>query len=46
MDANDNPIENVKVGWAPNIALLICITGIIVTGLMSGGYNYIYSLLK
>lgn len=46
MDTNDNPIENVKIGWAPNIAMIICVGGIIVTGLMSGGYQYIYSLLK
>lgn len=46
MDANDNPIENVKAGWSPKIAMIICVAGIIVTGLASGAYQYIYSLLK
>ena len=46
MDANDNPIENVKAGWSPKIAMAICVGGIIITGLASGAYNYIYSLVK
>ncbi len=44
MDANDQPIEKVKAGWSPKIALAICIGGIIITGLASGAYQYIYSL--
>lgn len=46
MDANENPIENVKAGWSPKLAMIICIGGIIVTGLASGAYNYIHSLVK
>ena len=46
MDANDNPIENVKAGWSPKLAMIICVAGIIITGLASGAYNYIYSLIK
>lgn len=46
MDANDNPIENVKAGWSPKLAMVICVAGIIITGLASGAYNYIYSLIK
>ena len=46
MDANDNPIENVKAAWSPKLAMVICVAGIIITGLASGAYNYIYSLIK
>lgn len=46
MDANDNPIENVRAGWSPRLAMLICVGGIIITGLASGAYQYIYSLVK
>lgn len=46
MDANDNPIENVKAGWSPKLAMLICVAGIVITGLASGAYQYIYSLVK
>jgi NADH-quinone oxidoreductase subunit N len=46
MDANENPIENVKAGWSPKLAMIICIGGIIITGLASGAYNYIHSLVK
>jgi NADH-quinone oxidoreductase subunit N len=46
MDANDNPIENVKASWSPKLAMVICIGGIIITGLASGAYNYIHSLVK
>ena len=46
MDTNDNPIETVKTGWSPKLAMVICIAGIIVTGLASGAYQYIHSLVK
>jgi NADH-quinone oxidoreductase subunit N len=46
MDANDNPIEKVHTGWSPKIAMVICIAGIVITGLASGAYQYIYSLVK
>lgn len=46
MDANENPIEKVEVSWSPKIAMAICIGGIVVTGLVSGAYEYIFSLVK
>lgn len=46
MDANENPIENVKAGWSPKLAMIICVAGIIITGFASGTYNYIHSLFK
>lgn len=46
MDANENPIESVKTSWSPRLAMIICIGGIIITGLASGAYQYIYSLVK
>ena len=46
MDANENPIEKVRAGWSPKIAMIICVLGIIISGLASGAYQYIYSLVK
>ncbi|MEQ1797278.1 MAG: NADH-quinone oxidoreductase subunit N, partial [Lacibacter sp.] len=46
MDTNENPIEKVEVSWSPKIAMAICIGGIVVTGLVSGAYEYIFSLVK
>ena len=44
MDANDNPIEKVEAGLYPRMAMVICVAGIVITGLFSGAYNYIHSL--
>ena len=46
MDANENPIEQVKTSWSPRLAMIICVAGIIITGLASGAYQYIHSLVK
>ena len=46
MDANENPIEKIKTSWSPKLAMVICVAGIIITGLASGAYNFIYSLVK
>jgi len=46
MDENKNPVEKINAGLQPKLALAICMIGIIVTGLISGAYNYIYSLVK
>ena len=46
MDANEDPIEQVKTSWSPRLAMIICVAGIIVVGLMSGVYQYIHSLVK
>jgi NADH-quinone oxidoreductase subunit N len=44
MDANENPIEKIIIPASPRLALFICVTGIILTGLMSYIYEYIFSL--
>ena len=46
MDANDTPMEKIQSGFAPKLAMVICVAGIIVTGLASGAYQYIYSLIS
>jgi NADH-quinone oxidoreductase subunit N len=46
MDTNDNPVEKIQAGWSPKIAMILCIAGIVITGLASGAYQYIYSLVK
>lgn len=46
MDGNEQPIEKVKIPFAPNMAFIICVSGILIIGLSSGAYNYIYSLVK
>ncbi|MBS1666531.1 MAG: NADH-quinone oxidoreductase subunit N [Bacteroidetes bacterium] len=44
MDPNDNPIEKLAIPASPKLALFICVAGIVLTGLMSYVYEYIYSL--
>lgn len=44
MDANETPIEKIIVSWQPKLSMAICVAGILITGLASGGYNYIVSL--
>ena len=46
MDANEDPIEQIKTSWSPRLAMIICMAGIIIVGLMSGAYQYIHSLVK
>lgn len=46
MDANDQPIQRIETPFSPKIAMLICVGGIIITGLASGAYGYIHSLIK
>jgi len=46
MDTNEYPVEKVPSAWQPGVAMAICIGGILVTGLASGAYNYIHSLLS
>jgi NADH-quinone oxidoreductase subunit N len=46
MDENENPIEKIHSHWQPKIAMAICVGGILVTGIASGAYNYIYTLIK
>ncbi|MFI5185233.1 MAG: NADH-quinone oxidoreductase subunit N [Chitinophagales bacterium] len=46
MDTNQNPIEKIHSNWQPKIAMVICVGGILITGIASGAYNYIHSLMK
>jgi NADH-quinone oxidoreductase subunit N len=44
MDKNDQPVEKLFIHTYPKLALFICMAGIIVLGLVSWVYEYIYSL--
>jgi len=46
MDANEKPIGKIHGHIQPRIAMAICVGGILITGIASGAYNYIYSLFK
>jgi NADH-quinone oxidoreductase subunit N len=46
MDANETPIEKVEMTWASKLSMAICVAGIVITGIFSGAYEYIYSLVK
>lgn len=44
MDSNEQPISRIAVPVLPKLSLYICLVGIILTGLASFVYDYIYSL--
>lgn len=44
MDSNENPIKKLMIPASPKLALFICSTGIILTGLISYFYEYIFSM--
>lgn len=44
MDSNEQPIGRIAVPALPKLSLYICVAGIILTGLASFVYDYIYSL--
>ncbi len=44
MDENSQPIPRVSIPFISKVALLICIVGIIFSGVISSLYEYIYSL--
>lgn len=44
MDSNEQPIEKLSIPALPKLALYICVIGILVAGLASCVYDYIYSL--
>ncbi|MES2373302.1 MAG: NADH-quinone oxidoreductase subunit N [Bacteroidota bacterium] len=44
MDGNEEPIGKLSIPAWSRLALYICVTGIIVTGLLSCVYDYIFSL--
>ena len=46
MDANETPLAKVELNWSPKLAMVICVAGIVVTGIVSGAYEYIYSLVN
>jgi NADH-quinone oxidoreductase subunit N len=44
MDQNEAPIQKLNVPGITKLAMYICMAGIIITGLASLVYDYIYSL--
>jgi NADH-quinone oxidoreductase subunit N len=44
MDENEAPIQKLNVPGITKLAMYICMAGIIITGLASLVYDYIYSL--
>jgi NADH-quinone oxidoreductase subunit N len=44
MDSQVTPIRPLKIPLLPNIAFVVCVVGIIMTGLVGWVYEYIYSL--
>lgn len=45
MDSTETPMQKVTFEWPPKLAMAICIGGILVTGMASGAYEYIFSLI-
>lgn len=46
MDKNEHPIEKIKIGKSEKLGLIICSGGIVLIGLLSWVYNYIFELSK
>lgn len=44
MDANARPIEKLSIPIYPRLAMYLCVTGIVTTGVVSYIYDYIHSL--
>jgi NADH-quinone oxidoreductase subunit N len=44
MEKSDHPLETIAVPALPKLAMMICIFGIMITGLVSWLYDYIYSI--
>lgn len=44
MDSNDQPIEKIVIPFWPKLSLYICLAGIVLVGVLSFVYQYIYSL--
>ena len=44
MDSQPEPMGRLKIPLLPKIAFLVCVAGIVMTGLVGGIYDYIYSL--
>ncbi|MDR3715689.1 MAG: NADH-quinone oxidoreductase subunit N [Puia sp.] len=45
MDESREPVEKMRTGMPAKIALTVCVGGILVTGLASGAYQYMHSLI-
>jgi NADH-quinone oxidoreductase subunit N len=45
METSDRPLERIQSHWQPRLALILCLAGILVSGVASGAYNYIHSML-
>lgn len=45
MDVSDLPLEKINLNAYAKLAALICFLGILITGLASGAYTYIYNLV-
>lgn len=45
MDSNENPIQKLSTGFQAGLAFIICVVGVLLTGLIGGCYEYIYSLI-
>lgn len=45
MDANETPLEKIQLNMYAKLAAAVCMVGIIITGLASGAYHYIYNLV-
>ena len=46
IEKSDNPIEKLPIALQPRIAMIICVTGVIGSGLCGGLYQYIYQLVR
>ena len=44
MDKQEQPIGKLSLPLLPNVAFVVCVAGVLVTGLIGGVYEYIYSL--
>lgn len=44
MDQNDHPIEKLTVPALPKLAFIICLSGMVLTGILSWIYEYIHTL--
>lgn len=45
MEESAEPVAKIQIGLSSRLALAICLSGILITGLASGAYQYIYSLI-
>lgn len=45
MDTAEHPLEKIRYGFSPKLAMVICVGGILVTGIASGAYGYIFRLV-